>query len=74
MGVIGIIYESRPNVTSDAAALAIKSGNAVVLRTGKDAFHSAQAIVTALKAGLEKRTESRSSQLIKIRVGLLALR
>ena len=54
MGVIGIIYESRPNVTSDAAALAIKSGNAVVLRTGKDAFHSAQAIVTALKAGLEE--------------------
>lgn len=54
MGVIGIIYESRPNVTSDAAALAIKSGNAVVLRTGKDAFYSAQAIVTALKAGLEE--------------------
>ena len=54
MGVIGIIYESRPNVTSDAAALAIKSGNAVVLRTGKDAFHSAQAIVTALKAGVEE--------------------
>lgn len=54
MGVIGIIYESRPNVTLDAAALAIKSGNAVVLRTGKDAFHSAQAIVTALKAGLEE--------------------
>ena len=54
MGVIGIIYESRPNVTSDAAALAIKSGNAVVLRTGKDAFNSAQAIVTALKAGLEE--------------------
>ena len=54
MGVIGIIYESRPNVTSDAAALAIKSGNAVVLRTGKDAFHSGQAIVTALKAGLEE--------------------
>ena len=54
MGVIGIIYESRPNVTSDAAALAIKSGNAVVLRTGKDAFHSAQAIVIALKAGLEE--------------------
>lgn len=54
MGVIGIIYESRPNVTSDAAALAIKSGNAVVLRTGKDACHSAQAIVTTLKAGLEE--------------------
>lgn len=54
MGVVGIIYESRPNVTSDAAALAIKSGNAVVLRTGRDAFYSAQAIVTALKAGLEE--------------------
>lgn len=54
MGVIGIIYESRPNVTSDATALAIKSGNAVVLRTGRDAFHSAQAIVTALKSGLEE--------------------
>ena len=52
MGVIGIICENRPNVTSDAAALAIKSGNAVVLRTGKDAFHSAQTIVTTLKAGL----------------------
>ena len=54
MGVIGIIYESRPNVTSDAAVLAIKSGNAVVLRTGKDACHSAQAIVTTLKGGLEE--------------------
>lgn len=54
MGVIGIIYESRPNITSDAAVLAIKSGNAVVLRTGRDAFHSAQAIVTALKGGLEE--------------------
>lgn len=52
MGVIGIIYESRPNVTSDAAALALKSGNAVVLRSGKDAYQSAHAIVTALKAGL----------------------
>lgn len=51
-GLIGMIYESRPNVTSDAAALAIKSGNAVILRGGKEAFHSAQAIVTALKAGL----------------------
>ena len=54
MGVIGIIYESRPNVTSDAAALAIKSGNAVVLRSGKDAFQTAHAIVTALKKGLEE--------------------
>ena len=53
MGVIGIIYESRPNVTSDAAALALKSGNAVVLRSGKDAYQTAHAIVTALKEGLE---------------------
>ncbi len=52
MGVIAIIYESRPNVTSDAAALALKSGNVCVLRGGKEAFRSAQAIVTALKAGL----------------------
>lgn len=53
-GLVGMIYESRPNVTSDAAGLAIKSGNAVILRGGKEAFHSAQAIVTALKAGLEE--------------------
>lgn len=54
MGVIAIIYESRPNVTSDAAALAIKSGNVCVLRGGKEAFRSANAIVSALKAGLKK--------------------
>lgn len=53
-GLVGMIYESRPNVTSDAAALAIKSGNAVILRGGKEAFHSAQAIFIALKAGLEQ--------------------
>ena len=53
MGVVAIIYESRPNVTADAAALAIKSGNACVLRCGKEAFHSAGAIVTALRAGLQ---------------------
>lgn len=53
-GLVGMIYESRPNVTSDAAALAIKSGNAVILRGGKEAFHSSQAIVSALKAGLEE--------------------
>ena len=52
MGVIAIIYESRPNVTSDAAALAIKSGNATVLRSGKEAHASATAIVKALKKGL----------------------
>ena len=53
MGVIAIIYESRPNVTSDAAALAIKAGSACVLRGGKEAFRSANAIVNAMQAGLE---------------------
>ena len=52
MGVIAIIYESRPNVTSDAAALALKAGSVCILRGGKEAFSSANAIVTALKAGL----------------------
>jgi len=53
MGVIAIIYESRPNVTSDAAALALKAGSVCVLRGGKEAFRSANAIVKALKAGLK---------------------
>ena len=53
MGVIAIIYESRPNVTSDAAALALKSGNVCVLRGGKEAFRSANAIVNALREGLK---------------------
>lgn len=52
MGVIAIIYESRPNVTSDAAALALKSGNVCVLRGGKEAYNSARAIVDALEEGL----------------------
>ena len=52
MGVIAIIYESRPNVTSDAAALALKAGSACVLRCGKEAHRSAAAIVAALKEGL----------------------
>ena len=52
MGVIAIIYESRPNVTSDAAALALKAGSACVLRGGKEAYRSAHAIVTALQRGL----------------------
>ena len=52
MGVIAIIYESRPNVTSDAAALAIKSGNACILRCGREAWRSANAIVAALREGL----------------------
>ena len=53
MGVIAMVYESRPNVTSDAAALAVKAGSACVLRSGKDAFCSANAIVKAMQAGLE---------------------
>lgn len=54
LGVIAIIYESRPNVTSDAAALCIKSGNACVLRSGKEAWKSARAVVDALQKGLEE--------------------
>ena len=53
MGVIAIIYESRPNVTSDAAALALKAGSACILRGGKEAFRSANAIVEALRKGLK---------------------
>ena len=52
IGVVAIIYESRPNVTSDAAALTLKSGNVCILRGGKEAFRSASAIVEALRAGL----------------------
>ena len=53
MGLIAIIYESRPNVTADAAALAIKAGSACVLRCGSDAWKSCNAIVTALRSGLQ---------------------
>lgn len=53
LGVIGIIYESRPNVTSDAAALCLKSGNGVILKGGSDAFESNRAIYAAIRAGLE---------------------
>jgi len=53
LGVIGIIYESRPNVTADAAALCIKSGNAVILRGGSESFHSSHAIYDCLRSGLE---------------------
>lgn len=52
LGVIGIIYESRPNVTSDAAALCLKSGNAAILRGGSESFHSSQAIYQCLREGL----------------------
>lgn len=54
LGVVGIIYESRPNVTADAAALCLKSGNATVLRGGSEAFHSNQAIATAIHRGLQQ--------------------
>jgi len=53
LGVIGIIYESRPNVTADAAGLCLKSGNAVILRGGSEAIHSNQAIAACIKEGLE---------------------
>ncbi len=52
MGVIGIIYEARPNVTADAAALCLKAGSSALLRGGSDAFYSNTAIVTAMKAAL----------------------
>ncbi|HVB15057.1 MAG TPA: glutamate-5-semialdehyde dehydrogenase [Stellaceae bacterium] len=52
LGVIGIIYESRPNVTADAGGLAVKSGNAAILRGGSESFHSSHALVAALRAGL----------------------
>ena len=52
LGLVSIIYESRPNVTSDAAALALKSGNVCVLRSGREAYRTARAIVQALKAGI----------------------
>ncbi len=54
IGVVAVIYESRPNVTSDVAAICLKSGNVCVLRGGKEAFNSANAIVNALKKGLKK--------------------
>ena len=53
MGVVGIIYEARPNVTSDAAALCLKAGNAVILRGGKEAIRSNKAVAAAIRAGLE---------------------
>ncbi|WP_176332617.1 glutamate-5-semialdehyde dehydrogenase [Candidatus Enterococcus lemimoniae] len=58
LGVIGIIYESRPNVTTDAASLCFKTGNAVILRGGKEAFHSNQILVTVLQQALEQKGAS----------------
>ena len=54
IGVVCFFYESRPNVTSDAAALCLKSGNAIILRGGKEAFHSNQAIATMIAEALRK--------------------
>lgn len=54
LGVIAVIYEARPNVTSDAAALCLKAGNAVILRGGKEAINSSKAVVKALREGLKK--------------------
>lgn len=54
LGVIGIIYEARPNVTVDAAALCLKAGNAVILRGGKEAFHSNQCLVEVMRKALKK--------------------
>lgn len=53
LGVVGMIYESRPNVTLEAASLALKSGNAIILRGGSEAFHSNQAIAKSIQAGLK---------------------
>ncbi|MBQ8689040.1 MAG: glutamate-5-semialdehyde dehydrogenase [Clostridia bacterium] len=65
MGVIAIIYESRPNVTSDAAALALKSGNVCILRGGKEAYNSSRAIVDALCDGIERAgVDRRAIQLV----------
>ena len=85
MGVVAIIYESRPNVTSDAAALALKSGNACVLRGGKEAFQSANTIVKAMQNGLStvglpaelvqlvQDTSRQSAQELMTAVGLVDL-
>jgi len=85
LGVIAIIYESRPNVTSDAAALALKSGNAVVLRGGRESFRSNEAIVRAIRLGLTdaglpgdlvgfiEDTDHRSAEELMTAVGLVDL-
>ena len=85
LGVVAIIYESRPNVTSDAAVLALKSGNAVILRGGREAFRSNAAIVRAIHHGLEdaglpaalvgfvEDTDHRSADELMTAVGLVDL-
>ena len=67
LGAIGIIYESRPNVTADAGALCLKSGNAAILRPGSDSFETSKAIVNCLLAGLTSaRLPEASIQLVPI--------
>ena len=68
LGVIGVIYESRPNVTADAAALCLKAGNAVILRGGSESLHSSQAIYDALAAGIKSAGLPKAAvQLVPIR-------
>ena len=62
IGVVGIIYESRPNVTADAAGLCIKSGNAAILRGGSEALHSNQAIAACVHEGLQGRRTARDGR------------
>lgn len=70
LGVVGIIYESRPNVTVDAAALCLKSGNATILRGGSEAIHSNRAIAQCVKQGLAKAgLPSAAVQVIEPRIG-----
>lgn len=61
LGVVGVIYEARPNVTSDAAALCLKAGNSVILRGGRDAYHSNRAIAAALSEALERTSLPRDA-------------
>ena len=68
LGVVGIIYESRPNVTADAGGIALKSGNVAILRGGSDSFHSSRALVAALQDGLrEARLPEAAIQLVPTR-------
>src|SRR5881392_4294310 len=74
IGVIGIIYESRPNVTSDAAVLCIKAGNAVILRGGSESIHSNIAIAEALRAGAAKAGLPEDSILLMLKTSRDAVR
>ena len=65
LGVVGVIYESRPNVTADAGALCLKAGDAVVLRGGSDSFQSSAAIHACLVAGLERGRPARGGDLAR---------